>query len=133
MNVIVLRKLDELIAAQERSNELLESLLKRTDVMKPAAAPANLSPYCGDNYSRTGCTMVIQIAEDQWCLRVYAPGYAPVGELGCIERYFARPHGSTGIAVDAFIQRGADLRHVLPEMGEAERAYASVSGSIVTA
>ncbi|MET3134985.1 hypothetical protein AAKU55_005288 [Oxalobacteraceae bacterium GrIS 1.11] len=104
--------------------------------------PANLNLYTGDDYSRVGCTLAILLTEHGWSLRVYAPGYAPVGDVGCIERYPARPHGSTGICIDAYLagamgppssSKTLDAwRLAMPKMKRAEDAYALSSGSIVT-
>jgi|SRR5476649_2215477 len=91
---------------------------------------ADLSAYTGDAYSRIGCTLVVHIAESKWSLRVYAPGYKPFGDEGCIEHYFPRRHGSTGIAIDAFIHGSADLRSVGLAMVAAERAYAASKSSV---
>jgi hypothetical protein len=94
--------------------------------------PADMNVYTTDNYPRAGCTVVIELAEKTWRWLVYAPGFAPGGSEGIIESLFSRPHGSTGIAIDAFIRHGSNMRPFTAAMARAERDYATSSGSTVT-
>jgi hypothetical protein len=87
---------------------------------------AAMAAHTGDDYSRAGCTVVIGLTEQGWNWTVYAPGYGPTGAAGLIES-FGRPHGSTGIAIDAFIRQGSNLRPFIPDMEWAERAYAAAT------
>lgn len=75
--------------------------------------------YSGDDFPRAGCKLVIEIGEQDYSWRVYAPGM--LIEAGrAIESYMPRPMASIGIAIDAFAH-GATVRSVLIPMSRAER------------
>lgn len=117
-----------------REMRALEEAIRRFEELQSDTAqpPQRIDPiYCTDDYPREGCTIVVELAKDAWSMKVYAPGFKPVGCIGMIESYAARPHGSAGIAVDAFIKAGADWRHAIPAMRKAERScrQSSESGS----
>ena len=115
------------LVAEER---LLAARITKQELDMRHVPNVNLNDYTGDNYPRAGCTLVIRLTEKGWCMDVFAPGYAPGGSAGLIESYFSRPHGSTGLAVDSFIQHGSDWRSRIPAMVTAENDYSS--GSAVT-
>lgn len=117
----------ERLACEER---LLAARIAKQELDMQRVLNVNLNDYTGDNYPRAGCTLVIRLTEKGWCMDVFAPGYAPGGSFGLIESYFPRPHGSTGLAVDSFIQHGSDWRSRIPAMVRAENDYSS--GSAVT-
>lgn len=96
------------------------------------SATQGKSEYTGDDYSRVGCTLVVNLSEKGWTLAVYAPGAEPVPATAPIESYFSRPYGSTGIALEAFLHRPGGIRATLQEMARAEREHQVASGSIVT-
>lgn len=123
------------MAALERDcliaeESLLMARIAKQELDMQHVSNVNLNDYTGDNYPRAGCTLVIRLTEKGWCMDVFAPGYAPGGNAGLIESYFPRPHGSTGLAVDSFIQHGSDWRSRIPAMVRAENDYSS--GSAVT-
>lgn len=123
------------LAALERDCLVAEECLLAARIAKQEldmqhVLNVNLNDYTGNNYPRAGCTLVIRLTEKNWSMDVFAPGYAPGGHAGLINSYFPRPHGSTGMAVDSFIQRGSDWRPLIPAMVRAEKDY--MSGSDVT-
>lgn len=128
--------------------EALPSMLARVRGIEAAASKAgaalaalagsgkvpktDMNLYAGDEHPVAGCTLVIGITEDKWFLSAYAPGYVahhPISHHGLIENYAGRPHGSAGIAVDAFIQNRGDIRPAAAAMAKAQRDYAAVPKS----
>lgn len=100
----------------------------------------DMNMYCTDDYPREGCTLVIRFIHKGWELTEFAPGFPVdvhfpgIGKEGWIASYASRPLGSLGLALDAYAA-GKTIKSVLPEMVEAERAYALVvesCGSAVT-
>lgn len=106
-------------------------LLDRKTGLYRGVQKADLNECAQDAAPRQGSTIVIHLEHKGWSVDVYAPGYAPIGSEGLLSAYASRPHGSTGIGIDALLQQG-DWRFLLPQMKRAEQAYEASFGSGAT-
>jgi hypothetical protein len=134
------RKLTATIAAQQAILDQFDSAARAlqgagdalASTVRSELADVDMNLYLKDDAPRAGCTLVIRLQEKGWKLDAYAPGFGPSGAKGRISSYFSRRLGSTGIAVDALIERGFDWGWAIGQMNKAEDAYAASLGSPVT-